>query len=180
MKVLIMTLGTRGDVQPFIALARGLLAAGHEVVLTAPQRFAGFAAGQGVPFAGVDDGPMRLMDDPAMAGAVIEGGARARLQQVRTMPAMFTQVLADCWAVASDGAGAGADVVVHNGQIIAGQHVAEKLGIPAVLALPIPMYVPTKEFSLAGRGHAVLAARRREPGHVPGDEGPGGDLRAGR
>ena len=146
MKVLIMTLGTRGDVQPFIALAQGLLSAGNEVVLTAPQRFAGFAAGHGVPFAGVDDGPMRLMDDPAMAGAVIEGGARARLRQVRTMPAMFTQVLADCWAVASHGAGAGADVVVHNGQIIAGQHVAEKLGIPAVLALPIPMYVPTREF----------------------------------
>jgi len=42
MKVLITTLGTRGDVQPFVALARGLLAAGHEVVLAAPQRFAGF------------------------------------------------------------------------------------------------------------------------------------------
>lgn len=152
MKVLIMTLGTRGDVQPFIALALGLLAAGHEAVLTAPQRFAGFAAEHGVPFASVDDGPMRLMDDPAVAGAVIEGGARARLRQVRTMPAMFTQLLADCWAVASHGAGAGADVVVHNGQIIAGQHVAEKLGIPAVLALPIPMYVPTREFPWPGVG----------------------------
>lgn len=151
MKVLIMTLGTRGDVQPFIALAR-LLAAGHEVVLTAPERFAGFVAGHGVSFAGVDDGPMRLMDDPAVAGAVIEGGMRARLRQARTMPAMFTQLLADCWDVASDGAGGGADVVVHNGQIIAGQHVAEKLGIPAVLALPIPMYVPTREFPWPGVG----------------------------
>jgi len=151
MKVLIMTLGTRGDVQPFLALARGLLAAGHEVVLAAPQRFAGFVAGFGVPFAGVDDGPMRLMDDLAGA-AVIEGGMRARLRQARIMPAMFTQVLADCWAVASQGAGAGADVVVHNGQIIAGQHVAEKLGVPAVLALPIPMYVPTREFPWPGVG----------------------------
>lgn len=149
MKVLIMTMGTRGDVQPFVALARGLLAAGHEVVLTAPQRFAGFVAGHEVPFAGVDDGPMRLMDDPAM---VIEGGVRARLRQVRTMPAMFTQLLADCWAIASEGAGAGADIVVHNGQIIAGQHVAEKLGIPAVLALSIPMYLPTKEFPWPGVG----------------------------
>ena len=152
MKVLIMTLGTRGDVQPFVALARGLLAAGHEVVLAAPHRFAGFVAGYGVPFAGVDDGPMRLMDDPAGAGAVIEGGVRARLRQARTMPAMFTQVLADCWAVASRGVGAGADVVVHNGQIIAGQHVAEALGVPAVLALPIPMYVPTREFPWPGVG----------------------------
>lgn len=95
---------------------------------------------------------MRLMDDPAAAGAVLEGGLRARLRQARIMPAMFTQVLADCWAVASHGAGAGADVVVHNGQILAGQHVAEKLGIPAVLALPIPMYVPTKEFPWPGVG----------------------------
>ena len=151
MKVLIMTLGTRGDVQPFVALARGLLAAGHEVVLAAPERFAGFVAGYGVPFAGVDDGPMRLMEDPAFAG-VLEGGVRVRLRQVRIMPAMFTQLLADCWVVASQGAGAGADVVVHNGQIIAGQHVAEKLGIPAVLALPLPMYVPTREFPWPGVG----------------------------
>ncbi|BAS09276.1 sterol 3-beta-glucosyltransferase [Arthrobacter sp. Hiyo4] len=86
-----------------------------------------------------------------MAG-VLEGGVRARLRQVRTMPAMFTELLADCWDVASHGAGAGADVVVHNGQIIAGQHVAEKLGIPAVLALPIPMYVPTREFPWPGVG----------------------------
>ncbi|MEC3975809.1 glycosyltransferase [Amycolatopsis sp. H20-H5] len=152
MKVLILTLGTRGDVQPFVALARGLLAAGHEVVLTAPHRFGGFVIERGVPFAGVDDGPMRLMDDPAGAGAVIEGGIRARLQQARTMPGMFTQVLEDCWAVASHGAGAGADVVVHNGQIIAGQHVAEALGVPAVLALPIPMYVPTRQFPWPGVG----------------------------
>jgi sterol 3beta-glucosyltransferase len=149
MKVLILTLGTRGDVQPFIALARGLLAVRHEVVLAAPQRFSGFVAGHGVPFAGMDDGPMRLMDDPA-AAAVIEGGMRARLHQVRTMPAMFTRVLTDCWAIASHGEGAGSDVVVHNGQSLAGQHVAEKLGIPAVLALPTPLYVPTREFPWPG------------------------------
>ncbi|HEU5474908.1 MAG TPA: glycosyltransferase [Actinophytocola sp.] len=149
MKVLIMTLGTRGDVQPFVALGRGLLVAGHEVVLTAPHRFAGFVAGHGVPFAGVDDGPLRLMDDVANAD-VLEGGMRARLRQARSMPAMFTTVLEDCWAIASQGAGAGADVVVHNGQILAGQHVAEALDVPTVLASLIPMYVPTKQFPWPG------------------------------
>ena len=34
--------------------------------------------------------------------------------------------------------------------MVVGQHVAEKLGIPAVLALPIPMYVPAREFPWAG------------------------------
>jgi sterol 3beta-glucosyltransferase len=34
--------------------------------------------------------------------------------------------------------------------VVVGHHVAEKLGIPAVLALPIPRYVPTREFPWAG------------------------------
>jgi sterol 3beta-glucosyltransferase len=108
-KLLILTLDTRGDVQPFVALPRGLANAGHEAVLAAPHRFEGFVRDQGVPFAGIDD----------------------------------------CWSVAAEGPGAGADILVHNGQVVVGQHVAEKLGIPAVLALPIPMYVPTREFPWA-------------------------------
>jgi sterol 3beta-glucosyltransferase len=33
MKILIATIGSRGDVQPYINLAQGLLAAGHNVRL---------------------------------------------------------------------------------------------------------------------------------------------------
>ena len=55
MKLLILTLDTRGDVQPFVALPRGLANAGHEAVLAAPHRFEGFVRDQGVPFAGIDD-----------------------------------------------------------------------------------------------------------------------------
>ena len=39
MKLLILTLDTRGDVQPFVALPRGLANAEHEAVLAAPHRF---------------------------------------------------------------------------------------------------------------------------------------------
>ncbi|WP_447007821.1 glycosyltransferase [Saccharothrix isguenensis] len=147
MKVLVLTLGTRGDVQPFLELARGLRAAGHDPLVAAPHRFTALAAGFGVPFAGVDDGPLRVMDDDR-AGEVIEGGLRVRLRQLREMPAMFTKVLEDCWSVAE--AGPGFDLVVHNGQIIAGQHVAEALGVPAVLGLPLPLFVPTREFRRPG------------------------------
>jgi len=37
MKVALLTLGTRGDVQPFIALGKALKACGHNVVLGAPE-----------------------------------------------------------------------------------------------------------------------------------------------
>ena len=109
------------------------------------------ATGNGVTFAGVDDGPLRQLDTPAEAGEAFGGGLRMRLRQVREMPSMFDQVLADSWQVAAHGAGAGSDVVIHNGQILAGQHVAEALGIPAVLGLPLPMYVPTREYPWPGQ-----------------------------
>ncbi|GAB7037730.1 MULTISPECIES: glycosyltransferase [Catenuloplanes] len=147
MRVLILTLGTRGDVQPFLALARELRQRGHDAVVAAPRRFADLAAAHAVTFAPIDDGPLRVLDAGSADGLLTGGGIRAKAALMRRMPAMFGQVLRDCWRVASDGA----DVIVHNGQVIAGQHVAEKLGVPAVLALPLPMYVPTREFPWPGQ-----------------------------
>lgn len=151
MKALILTFGTRGDVQPFAALARGLAGRGHQVVVAAPERFRSLATAAGAEFSSVDDGPLRVLDAGSVVGDVAAGGIRAKLALMRSMPAMFTRLLDDCWEAASTGAGAGADVVVHNGQVIAGQHVAEKLVVPAVLALPIPMYVPTRAFPWPGQ-----------------------------
>lgn len=151
MKVLILTLGTRGDVQPFVALAQELQRRGHQVVIAAPDRFANLVARRGVVFQGVDDGPLRVLDSRSAIGDVAVGGLRAQAALMRRLPAMFTRVFDDCWQVASTGLGAGVDLIVHNGQVMAGQHVAEKLGVPAVLALPMPMYVPTWEFPWPGQ-----------------------------
>ncbi|MFF1613437.1 hypothetical protein ACFVYA_37190 [Amycolatopsis sp. NPDC058278] len=65
------------------------------------------------------------------------------------MPALFTDVLRDCRTIAE--AQSDVDVIVHNGQIVAGPHLAEKLGVPAVLALPLPLYAPTTEFPWPGQ-----------------------------
>lgn len=154
MKVLMLTLGTRGDVQPYVALALELEKAGHEAILAAPEKFEAFVSGYGVRFAALDDGPMRLTDT-AGGREAMQGGVRARVALAKQLPKLFGRVLEDAWAAASEGEGAGADVVVHNGQVLAGQHVAEKLGVPAVLASPIPMYVPTREFPWPGQSLPV-------------------------
>ena len=123
---------------------------GHEVALAAPEMFGAFVTGNGVTFAALDDGPMRLVGTSG-AREAMEGGVRARVALARGLPKLFGALFKDAWAVASEGAGAGADMVVHNGQVLAGQHVAEALGVPSVLALPIPMYVPTREFPWPGQ-----------------------------
>ena len=154
-----MTLGTRGDVQPFVALALGLAAEGHDAVLAAPHRYDEFVRDNEVSFAGIDDGPMRLMDrdSGSVVDDVASGGLSGKLAIARQLPGLFTRTLEDCWSVARD---SDADVVVHNGRAVAGQHVAERLGIPAVLALPIPMYVPTREFPWPGQSMPRIVPNR--------------------
>jgi sterol 3beta-glucosyltransferase len=38
-RIAVSTLGTRGDVQPYVALARGLIDRGHSVQIAAPEQF---------------------------------------------------------------------------------------------------------------------------------------------
>jgi sterol 3beta-glucosyltransferase len=50
-RVSIHTLGTRGDIQPYLALALGLKAAGHDVQIAAPTQFEAFIGSRSVGFA---------------------------------------------------------------------------------------------------------------------------------
>src|ERR1019366_9907216 len=54
MRAFVLTVGSRGDVQPFVALAAGLRARGHDAVLAAPAMFGDLAAAHGVPFTPLD------------------------------------------------------------------------------------------------------------------------------
>lgn len=65
MRVCILTLGSRGDVQPYVALARGLEAAGHRTALCASPAFKPFIESHGVEFASFDTGdPQALLRSP--------------------------------------------------------------------------------------------------------------------
>lgn len=53
MRILIATIGSDGDLQPFYAFARRLLGDGHEVTLAANERYVARAGALGIPFASV-------------------------------------------------------------------------------------------------------------------------------
>ncbi|TQM79339.1 sterol 3beta-glucosyltransferase [Saccharothrix saharensis] len=147
MRALLVTHGTRGDVQPMLALAVALRRAGHGALLAAPHSAAALAAGQDVEFAGLDEGPNRLLDDPLLRQAVDGGyrGLRGKVTAVRTarrIKPLMADVLRDLGGIAR---GSAADVVVHTPTVPA-QHVAELLDVPAVLAALQPGWVPTAAF----------------------------------
>lgn len=147
MKALLVAHGTRGDVQPLLALAVALKDAGHEVLLAAPESSAGGVQAHDVDFAPLDDGPNRLLDDPVLKEAIEDGyrGVRGKitaLSTIKRIKPLMADVLRDVGTVARS---RGADVVVHTPSVPA-QHAAEMLGVPAVLAALQPGWVPTSEF----------------------------------
>jgi hypothetical protein len=48
MQITILTVGSQGDVQPYVALGAGLRAAGYDVTLVTSVRFAGFVTAAGL------------------------------------------------------------------------------------------------------------------------------------
>ena len=60
MHITLLTYGSRGDFQPFLALAVGLQKAGHTVRLAGPARFSECAAKYDVPFARLAGNPEEM------------------------------------------------------------------------------------------------------------------------
>ncbi|TQN28724.1 sterol 3beta-glucosyltransferase [Haloactinospora alba] len=149
MRVLLLTHGTRGDVQPFVALAKGLLAAGHEPRLGAPAALGPFVERCGVRFMPLDDGPNRMLDDPERLEPLLDSkSGHSRVRQTVMMLRMMREVRPAMARVLTDMASAaegGADLVVHQAGI-PGHHIAEYLGVPAVPVGLQPVWVPTRAF----------------------------------
>ncbi len=139
MRILILTLGTRGDVQPYVALGMGLRAAGHDVTLMTEASFAGFVEERGLRFAPLRSELLSMLQTPEGKAAVVGKGNPLKL--LRQLGPMLRRMLDDEWAVAQD-----AEAVIYHPKAMGGHSIAEKLGIPGLLALPLPLYSPTRAF----------------------------------
>ncbi|WP_017596340.1 glycosyltransferase [Nocardiopsis potens] len=150
MRVLLLTHGTRGDVQPFLALAAALESTGHAVRTAGPAGSAPLAAARGIAYHPVDDGPLTLMGDPELGGVMRTGlrgphGAAQAVRLVRRITPLMHRVCEDM----ADAAEEGADAVVH---LVGtpGHHIAERLGAVAVPVALQPSRVPTGAFPPPG------------------------------
>lgn len=70
----IITTGSRGDIQPFIALALALMKRGHRVTVVAPSSFRNFVEGFGVEFRPIPGNPEEEINSPE-ALRLLEGGS---------------------------------------------------------------------------------------------------------
>ncbi len=152
MKISLLTYGSRGDVQPFAALALGLQKAGHSVRLAAPQRFASFAAELGIPFVG-------LAGDPEEMSLRLNDAHDNVLRAVKSM-ADYVFSIAGPVARVAFAACDDADLIVHSFLFTTGAHSLARLrGIPDVSVQGFPIFAPTRAFPMAAMANTPPGAR---------------------
>jgi UDP:flavonoid glycosyltransferase YjiC (YdhE family) len=141
--IAVIAVGTRGDVQPLVALAKGLHCSGHTVRVATTLEFETLVTEQGLDFFLLSGSPSQMMQGADMMAAM--GGNQNPIALVRgirrTIGPMFSQGVAEVWA-ASQGADA---MILSMLGFFAGYHVAEKLGIPFYEGYVLPGR-PTRAF----------------------------------
>lgn len=148
MHIFILTLGTRGDVQPYVALGRGLIKAGHQVTICTSSSFEGFITENELHYGYMNNEILKLIDSDAGRDAVESSGGF--LGWIKTMIVLTKQIkplqqmmIADAWESAVK---ARPDLIIYHPKAMAGPHMAEKMDIPRIMSVPLPIFTPTAEF----------------------------------
>ncbi|MEW5940999.1 MAG: glycosyltransferase [Chloroflexota bacterium] len=139
MNVTILAYGSRGDVQPYLALAVGLQKRGHCVKLAAPHRFADFVAGYNIPFAPLAGDPeeiSRRLNDAGNNAWKVVTGIRDYVNSIAL------EVSRGAFAACDD-----ADLTVHSFLFTTGAHsLAYARNIPDVSIQTFPIFAPTQKY----------------------------------
>jgi sterol 3beta-glucosyltransferase len=143
-RISIATLGTHGDVQPYVALGVALKRQGHSVVIGAPSDFSDFVTGNGLDFCDLGSNIQTFLLESRFEEAM---GQNKWLNY----PSLLStgQKIVKRAAVASWGMCQSADCVIVNMNTTFGVDIAEALEIPVIMTALQPLSA-TSEFPYCG------------------------------
>ena len=139
MKITILTYGSRGDVQPLIPLALGLLTRGHSIKLAAPSRFQDLVEGYGIQF-------VSLAGEPAELSQRFNDAGNNFIKMIGGMMDHVTEIAADILHQ-TEAACEDADLIIHTFLHAVGGHTcACERNIPDIHIQIFPMFTPTGDY----------------------------------
>lgn len=140
MHVTLLTYGSRGDVEPFVALGEGLLRAGYEVRLAAPDALSSLVSSHDMAFVGLPGEPDQLIE------GLVEAAGTGWPGMVRAASRYVLPLAAEAFE-AADRACEDTEGIVHSFLLtVAGHEIALKRGIPDISAQLFPIFCGTSEF----------------------------------
>ncbi|WWC63363.1 uncharacterized protein I303_105963 [Kwoniella dejecticola CBS 10117] len=125
-----LTIGSRGDVQPYIALGLRLLKDGHKVVIVTHPEFKKWIEGYGIEHRQAGGDPTALMKLSQEHKMFSPGFFKESLGGFREW---LDSLLYESWEACHD-----ADVLIESPSTMAGIHIAEALKIPYFRAFTMP------------------------------------------
>ncbi len=143
MQIAIIAGGSRGDVQPYVALGKGLKEAGHTVRILSSDDFHDLVTDYGLDFfstGGSSQAVAKELQGLSEQGKTLEVFARMRQASQKQAVQAAEKGLVACQ---------GSDLILGGlSGLFSGQALSEKLGIPLLLAYLVP-FTPTNMFPSA-------------------------------
>lgn len=140
--IVIMIVGSRGDVQPYIALGKRLKSDGHRVRIASHENFRTFVTQNGLGFFSIGGDPHELMSYMVKNPGLVPGMESLKNGDIPKKRKMLGQMLNGCWNACHSpdltGARFMADAIISNPPAFAHVHCAEALGIPLLLTFTMP------------------------------------------
>ena len=130
LRITCLTIGSRGDVQPYIALCKRLLQEGHRPKIATHAEFKGWVTKHGIEFATVDGDPAELMRICVENGMFTYSFLREASVKFR---GWIDELLTSAWKACQN-----TDILIESPSAMAGIHIAEALGIPYFRAFAMP------------------------------------------
>ena len=148
--IVMLIVGTRGDVQPFIALAKALLACGHRVRLATHETFRTFVRENGIEFYPLAGDPADLMSFMVKNAGIVPSVSSIVAGDVTKSRRVIAEILASTWkACIEDDDETGvpfvAEAIIANPPSYGHIHCAQKLQIPLHMMFTMP-WSPTVQF----------------------------------
>lgn len=139
MRILLATAGSRGDVEPFAALADRAQAAGHDVRIVAPDN-------SGVDMVGLDVASMGIDFTRVIEGQGVSLVAAMRNYRSEVRPVMRGVIVGAARAALEFEP----EVIVYHPKVLSAPLVADALGVPHVPVELVPALTPTADFPAPG------------------------------
>ena len=130
LRITCLTIGSRGDVQPYIALCKGLLAEGHRPKIATHTEFEPWVRKHGIEFSPVDGDPAELMRICVENGMFTYSFLKEASVKFR---GWIDELLTSAWKACQD-----TDLLIESPSAMAGIHIAEALGVPYYRAFTMP------------------------------------------
>ena len=144
MNIVFLCLGSRGDVQPYVAIGKTAKESGHNVAICTGKTFKEFVEKNGLVYKDCSLDFMEILNTEE-GRQVFEEGLKHPIKAFkyarRVVNPLFRKAMSEFYMACKN-----MDIVIYHPKAFGATDIAEKLGIPCISMPPIPIIYPVSTF----------------------------------